>query len=68
MFEWDYEGYSYALYQDIKPQISNSSLDVECTGDVLHSLESSLELRHQGEPEIVNQVLLDEWIVEKELK
>ena len=37
MFERDYEDHSCALFQDIEPQIENSSLDVEYTGDVLHS-------------------------------
>ena len=68
MFERDYEGYSCALFQDIKLQIKNSSLDVEYTGDELHGSASSLDLRQLSEPEIVNQVLLDEWPAEKELK
>ena len=68
MFDRDNEGYSCALFQDIEPQIENSSLDVEYTGDVLHSWDSSLGLRQQSEPEIVNQALLEEWPDEKELK
>ena len=68
MFKRDEEGEDCALFQDIEPQIANSSLDVEYTGDMLHRGDSSLELGQQGEPEIVNQVLLDEWLAEKELK
>ena len=68
MFERDYENHSCALFQDIEPQIVNSSLDVEYTGDVLHSWDLSFGLRQQSEPEVVNQVLLDEWPAEKEFK
>ena len=68
MFKRDDDSLGCALFHEIEPQISNSSLYVEYTGDMLLSRDSSLELRQKSKSEIASQMLFDEKSAENEFK
>ena len=68
MFKRDDKSYNSALFHEVELQIENSSLDVEYTDGVLLSWDSSLNMRHQIEPEIDRQEHLVEQSFEKEFK